>query len=218
VEHIRLLRARGHHTIAVHRSASASRAMPPWTTQEADADVVLSLHQRLADVYPVQDIDVVVVGIFHQVGVLPSACTQAQGRSKARKAAALQRTMQQNSGTGGRCHLLSKEPLAAQAKARPASQACTRQLSADVAPAVHQQCSGVRCLQISCHQDAELHAVSVLQVAELLAGCPAPVLYWEQGHEWVFGDPIRLQVSQGAWLCHQLPLIRYDPACDELVA
>lgn len=33
-----------------------------------------------------------------------------------------------------------------------------------------------------------------LQVAELLAGVAAPVLYWEQGHEWVFGDPVRLQV------------------------
>jgi hypothetical protein len=32
------------------------------------------------------------------------------------------------------------------------------------------------------------------QVAELLAGVHAPVLYWEQGHEWIFGDPIRLQV------------------------
>lgn len=32
------------------------------------------------------------------------------------------------------------------------------------------------------------------QVAELLAGVPAPVVYWEQGHEWVFGDPIRFQV------------------------
>ena len=32
------------------------------------------------------------------------------------------------------------------------------------------------------------------QVAELLMGVPAPVIYWEQGHEWVFGDPIRFQV------------------------
>ena len=35
-----------------------------------------------------------------------------------------------------------------------------------------------------------------VQVAELLAGVPAPVLYWEQGHEWIFGDPIRFQVRQ----------------------
>lgn len=68
VEHIRLLRQRGHYTIAVHRSDTAKRAMPPWTTVEADADVVCNLHQRLSDVYPVHDIDVVVVGIFHQVG------------------------------------------------------------------------------------------------------------------------------------------------------
>jgi hypothetical protein len=103
VEHIRLLRARGHFTIAAHRcggclggqhacvhaacvavcttppprprarsitthrSDSATRAMPPWTTVEADADVVCKLHQRLSDVYPVHDIDVVLVGIFHQV-------------------------------------------------------------------------------------------------------------------------------------------------------
>jgi hypothetical protein len=67
VEHVRLLRERGHYTIAVHRSDTAKRAMPPWTTVEADADVVCNLHQRLSDVYPVQDIDVVVVGIFHQV-------------------------------------------------------------------------------------------------------------------------------------------------------
>ena len=67
VEHIRLLRARGHTTIAVHRSDSARRAMPPWTSDEADVDVVLKLHQRLHDVYPATDVDVVVVGIFHQV-------------------------------------------------------------------------------------------------------------------------------------------------------
>jgi hypothetical protein len=67
VEHIRLLRERGHYTIAVHRSDKAQRAMPPWTNEEADADVVCNLHQRLVDVYPVQEIDVVVVGIFHQV-------------------------------------------------------------------------------------------------------------------------------------------------------
>jgi len=41
--------------------------MPPWTTIEADADVVCNLHQRLSDVYPVNSIDVVLVGIFHQV-------------------------------------------------------------------------------------------------------------------------------------------------------
>lgn len=34
------------------------------------------------------------------------------------------------------------------------------------------------------------------QVAEMLAGVAAPVLYWEQGHEWLFGDPVRLQAAQ----------------------
>jgi len=27
-------------------------------------------------------------------------------------------------------------------------------------------------------------------------GVSVPVIYWEQGHEWVFGDPIRLQAAQ----------------------
>lgn len=31
-------------------------------------DVVCDLHQRLADVYPIAQLDVIVVGIFHQVG------------------------------------------------------------------------------------------------------------------------------------------------------
>lgn len=35
----------------------------------------------------------------------------------------------------------------------------------------------------------------VMQVAELLMGVPAPILYWEQGHEWLFGDPVRFQAS-----------------------
>uniref|UniRef100_A0A061SAC2 Group 1 glycosyl transferase n=1 Tax=Tetraselmis sp. GSL018 TaxID=582737 RepID=A0A061SAC2_9CHLO len=98
VEHIRLLRRRGHRTIAVHRSDTATRAMPPWTAVEADVDIVCKLNQRLNDVYDVHRIDVVVVGIFHQV-------------------------------------------------------------------------------------------------AELLMGVPAPVLYWEQGHEWLFGDPVRFQTQ-----------------------
>ena len=34
-----------------------------------------------------------------------------------------------------------------------------------------------------------------MQVAELLVGVPAPILYWEQGHEWLFGDPVRFQVG-----------------------
>ena len=41
--------------------------MPPWTDVEVDVDVVCNLSQRLADVYPTDQIDVVVVGIFHQV-------------------------------------------------------------------------------------------------------------------------------------------------------
>ena len=34
-----------------------------------------------------------------------------------------------------------------------------------------------------------------MQVAELLVGIAAPILYWEQGHEWLFGDPVRSQVG-----------------------
>eukprot|EP00873_Tetraselmis_striata_P033293 jgi/Tetstr1/453557/TSEL_040525.t1 len=92
VEHIRLLQSRGHITVAVHRSESATRAMPPWTEVEADHDVICNLRQRLNDVYDVHTIDVVVV-------------------------------------------------------------------------------------------------------AELLLGVPAPILYWEQGHEWLFGDPVRFQAA-----------------------
>lgn len=39
-----------------------------------------------------------------------------------------------------------------------------------------------------------MNVIRLDQVAELLMGVPAPVVYWEQGHEWVFGDPIRFQV------------------------
>jgi hypothetical protein len=45
----------------------STRAMPPWTAIEADVDVVCGLHQRINDVYPMHEVDVVVVGIFHQV-------------------------------------------------------------------------------------------------------------------------------------------------------
>ncbi|CAL5221708.1 g3949 [Coccomyxa viridis] len=98
VEHVRLLKLRGHTVVAAHRSDTAERAMPPWSPVEASVDVVCRLHQRINDVYDVNQIDVVVVGIFHQV-------------------------------------------------------------------------------------------------AELLVGVPAPIMYWEQGHEWLFGDPVRFQVA-----------------------
>jgi hypothetical protein len=79
VEHIRLLRARGHYVIAVHRSATAASAMPPWTSVRPDADVLCGLHQRLTDVWDVSSIDVVVVGIFHQVrgSCRQGSCTTA---------------------------------------------------------------------------------------------------------------------------------------------
>ncbi len=49
------------------RSDLAQRAMPPWATEDADVDIVCRLHQRVADVYPVEMLDIIVVGIFHQV-------------------------------------------------------------------------------------------------------------------------------------------------------
>ncbi len=67
VEHVKLLTCRGHTVIAVHRSDTANTAMPPWTDIKPSVDVVCRLHQRLGDVYPASKIDVVVVGIFHQV-------------------------------------------------------------------------------------------------------------------------------------------------------
>lgn len=67
VEHVKLLTSRGHTVIAVHRSGTADTAMPPWTDVKPSVDLVCRLHQRLGDVYPASKIDVVVVGIFHQV-------------------------------------------------------------------------------------------------------------------------------------------------------
>ena len=78
VEHLRLLKARGHFTIAAHRSDSAERAMPPWSDVRPDVDLVCKLHQRLGDVYNVHDMDVVVVGIFHQVGPSPRRSSRVQ--------------------------------------------------------------------------------------------------------------------------------------------
>ena len=60
----------GHVTVAVHRSNTAERAMPPWTDDEPSLDVVCKLCQRFNDVFPVCELDVVVVGIFHQANSL----------------------------------------------------------------------------------------------------------------------------------------------------
>ncbi len=40
--------------------------MPPWADADACIDVVCGLGERLNDVFPVGELDVVVVGIFHQ--------------------------------------------------------------------------------------------------------------------------------------------------------
>ena len=74
VEHVKLLVSRGHNVIAVHRSDTADTAMPHWTNVVPSVDIVCRLHQRLGDVYPASDIDVVVVGIFHQVWL--AACAK----------------------------------------------------------------------------------------------------------------------------------------------
>ena len=79
VEHIKLLVSRGHKVIAAHRSDSADTAMPPWTTVQASVDIVCRLHQRLGDVYPASEIDVVVVGIFHQVQLAAPAASKCRG-------------------------------------------------------------------------------------------------------------------------------------------
>jgi len=52
VEHIRLLRQRGHYTIAVHRSDTAQRAMPPWTTVEAGKEATCCTSHSPACVVP----------------------------------------------------------------------------------------------------------------------------------------------------------------------
>ena len=145
--------------MAVHRSESAVRAMPPWTNVQADVDLVCKLHERLSDVYDVSKLDVVVVGIFHQVdfGYAPALCTyswQSQSfRYQSQPAAAR-----------------SAEQFAMHARCREAAGA-----------------------------DQDIW----VQVAELLVGVPAPVLYWEQGHEWLFGDPVRFQVGSGLSLVVQ---------------
>ena len=59
--------------------------MPPWSPVEASVDVVCRLHQRINDVYDVNQIDVVVVGIFHQVRPAdqyptPSLCRMLDAR------------------------------------------------------------------------------------------------------------------------------------------
>lgn len=44
-----------------------------------------------------------------------------------------------------------------------------------------------------CGEDLKPIYRVTLQVAELLIAAPVPVLYFEQGHEWLFGDPVRFQ-------------------------
>ena len=81
----------GHTVIAAHRSDTADRAMPPWSPVTATVDVVCRLHQRINDVYDVSQIDVVVVGIFHQVThptCAPAALLQACCKSSKRAAGA----------------------------------------------------------------------------------------------------------------------------------
>jgi len=156
VEHIRLLRQRGHHVVAVHRSDSAASAMPPWTDVRPDADIVCNLQQRLNDVYDVSQLDVVVVGIFHQVGGCWAVQQGAGAGSACRRAAGRGR------GLGGRV--------------------------------------GGAAGAVACFPRSRCGVASFwVQVAELLASVAAPVVYWEQGHEWLFGDPIRLQVGRRRW-------------------
>jgi len=106
--HVQLLRGRGHHVVAVYRpavpnhgaDAAGAGAMPPWSGVHADTEVLLGPDVHLAQVYPVQELNVIVCGMFHQV-------------------------------------------------------------------------------------------------PELLVGTPVPVVYFEQGHEWLFGDPVRFRPEHG---------------------
>ena len=57
-------------------------------------------------------------------------------------------------------------------------------------PLIH---SVPKCVRLCARVEARACGMA-LQVAELLVGVPAPIMYWEQGHEWLFGDPVRFQV------------------------
>lgn len=87
-------------TVAVHRSNTAERAMPPWTEEEASLDVVCKLCQRFNDVFPVCELDVVVVGIFHQASSLH--LKPVGGILKVSKHLFLP-----SSGSGGKCGILA---------------------------------------------------------------------------------------------------------------
>lgn len=69
-EQVRLLRRRGHRVAALFRTGAAApgaRAMPAWTDAEADAEVTLGPSQPMSAAYDWAQVDVVVVGIFHQI-------------------------------------------------------------------------------------------------------------------------------------------------------
>jgi hypothetical protein len=108
LDHLAALRARGHFTVAVHRSDSAARAVPPWSGVEACADVVCRMHERLADVYPVSELDVVVVGIYHQArgsgGAAAGRGWRAVGcAGRGPGAGGCQRTQRGSRGAGAAC-------------------------------------------------------------------------------------------------------------------
>ena len=85
--HIRLLREKGHHVLAVYRPVAprpngispaattaatgsrsgASRAMPAWCGVDADEEVLLGPDQHLSSAYPdLASLDAVVCGMFQQ--------------------------------------------------------------------------------------------------------------------------------------------------------
>lgn len=65
MEHIRHLRARGHHVRAVAVDDRRGGVMPDWTDVRADEEIVLHAGQPIWDA--LQNIDVVVPGWFHQI-------------------------------------------------------------------------------------------------------------------------------------------------------
>jgi hypothetical protein len=176
LEHMRLLRARGHCVVALTRSELAESAVPRWSDVAVDADVVCRAGQRFRDVYDVDDCDVVVTGIFHQA--------RRQPRGQPPPPAAASRPA----------------PLLPARGRRQAWQTASHRMAL-AAQSVPHSCPPVpRCVPHSC-PPVPVHPCtppSCPQIPEWLTTTSAPVLYYEQGHEWLFGDPLRFREAGGA--------------------
>lgn len=138
---------------------------------QVDVDVVCRQTERFRDCYDIDSCDVVVTGIFHQVRPCMwhscvRMCAHAMGQlGGASLLLLLQRSRRRKCGPCAGRHLAAHLPSALPAAPRPCSPTPWRRASG-CCPA---------------------------QVPELLTTTTAPVLYCEQGHEWLFGDPVRFQ-------------------------